>query len=207
MFLIMKKYVLLLLISILFYPQVFSQDEKELQNNITWNLIDMGLQRFTMDYERMNKNGNMSVIIPVSYRFGEIHRSYDNYSYNYSPIGDLDDFKDESIWYVGFGFMFHPISKPTKVKFFFGPEIRFGAASHRAFYYDDEYDYVSSDYSPDDEQKIEYAYAAFLIDVGIKYYPVKQFFMGVKIGFGAYGNHEDSINAIISPALKMGYSF
>lgn len=206
----MKKCVFLLLTIILFLPQVFSQDDKQPQNNISWNLIDMGLQRFTMDYERMTKTGNMSFIIPISYRFGEFHRTVDDYnSYNYSPIGDLDDFKDESNWYVGFGFMFHPISKPTKVKFFFGPEIRFGGATHRYdYYYYEEYDYISSDFAPSEEvQEIKYAYAAFLVDVGIKYYPIKQLFMGVKIGVGAYGNHENSINAIISPAFKMGYSF
>lgn len=208
----MKKCILLLLSIVLFSPQGYSQEESQTRNNITWNLVDMGLQRFTMDYERMNKNGNMSVIIPLSYRFGDINRSVDTYSY--SPVGDIEDFRDESEWYIGFGFMFHPISKPTKVRFFFGPEIRFGEASHINYYYIDDYyiddyEYSSSYYQTNEDYRTKkrYAYAAFLVDVGLKYYPIKQLFMGVKVGIGAYGNHEDSLNGIISPAFKMGYSF
>lgn len=215
----MKQYLSFLFLLVFCIPQSMAQDSDMKKNNISWNLIDMGLQRFSFQYERMTNDNKVSITLPMSYRFGEPGKfissdgsdDSDGSTVEISPSFDFSDFRDESDWYIGLGFMFHPIANAKKVQFFFGPEIRFGEATHVDSYYpyDEEYDYTSSYYEPGTETKaeIQYTYSAFLVNVGLKYYPIDQLFLGVKLGVGAYGSHSNGLNAIISPALRMGFSF
>lgn len=212
----MKQCLSFLILLVFCIPQSMAQDASFKKNNISWNLIDMGLQRFSFQYERMTNDNKMSFTLPMSYRFGEPGKlissdDSDNSTTEISPFSSFSEFKDESDWYVGLGFMFHPIANAKKVQLFFGPEIRFGEATHVVYSntYDEENDYTSSYQEPgyDNKTKISYTYSAFLANVGLKYYPIDQLFLGVKLGVGAYGSHSNGLNGIISPALRMGFSF
>ncbi len=210
----MKQFIIILVLLVYFLPDSNAQQTQHKKNNISWNLIDMGLQRFSFEYERMTNDGKMSFTLPLSYRFGEAGRYIDYNDNDVSEVNtypDFSQFRDESDWYVGLGFMFHPIENAKKVQLFFGPEIRFGEATHVDKYliYPEDYDYTSSYYEPGTEERTEihYTYSAFLANVGLKYYPIDQLFLGIKLGIGAYGSHSNGLNGIISPALRMGFSF
>ena len=140
--------------------------------------------------------------IPLSVRFGNVDQSFQTEG-NYLPF-PLNDFTDESDLYIGLGVNFSPTPAKYKFRFYLGTEIRIGEATHidQSTYYDP----VSSYHEANEIEK-RYTHIAFLINVGFKFYPMENFFMGVKLAPGIYTNHNNNLMTYVSPGLKIGMSF
>lgn len=199
----MKNLILIALIILVATPKLMSQEETMHRNSIAWNMSDMIFKRLTLDFDRLSSNGKMSFIVPISVRFGP---PGDQFSSNSSsiPLPNTDNMLDETDWYIGIGFLFYPGGSDQKFRFLFGPEIRYGEATHLS--YNGYYEYSIDSYMEEDYE-IHYSNTAFLFNVGFKYYPVDQLYMGLKIALGAFSNYSNGIEPLVSPGLKLGFSF
>lgn len=180
-----------------------AQEVNTISNHVSWNLSDMVFQRFTIEAERsFGKEKKIFVNIPVSVRFGNVNQSFESGG-DYLPF-PINDFTDESDWYVGLGVNFSPTPAKYKFRFLIGAEIRIGEATHidQSTYYDP----LSSNHVAN-EIETRYTHTAFLINVGFKFYPMDNFFMGLKIAPGIYTNHNNNLMTFVSPGLKIGMSF
>lgn len=200
----MKRLIILGLMVLISLPNILAQDHTIRRNHFSWNMSDMIFQRVTFDFERINKNGKMSVIIPLSVRFGPAKSEFSYQSYNYMPVPFINEMLDETDWYIGVGFLLYPTDNLNKFKFFFGPEIRYGEATHivNSTYYDS---YVDQYIENNDEE--HYSNISFLMNAGFKFYPMEQMYIGLKMAIGAYSKQNNSIDMLVSPGLKIGLSF
>lgn len=200
----MNKFFIIILISLLSIPTLFAQEKPLLRNSISITMSDIIFQRFTFDFERAVKDGKMSVIVPLSVRFGSPKSELDYNSNSDLPFPFIGDMLDETDWYIGLGFLFYSGSQQKKIKFFFGPEIRYGDATHVnvTSHYDDQYENRI-------EERIELHYSSpsFLMNAGFKIYPVEQMFVSLKLAIGAYTNYYNNVSMLVSPGIKIGLSF
>lgn len=197
------KAIIIIVLIITFHFFSKAQETSILSNHISWNLSDMVFQRLTMEVEKsFGKEKKISVNIPLSVRFGNVDQSFQTGD-NYLPF-PLNDFTDESDWYIGIGLNFSPTPANYRFRFYLGTEIRLGEATH--VNHTDYYDPVSSYYEINEVEN-RYTHTAFLINVGLKFYPMDNFFMGVKLAPGIYTNHNNNLKTYVSPGLKIGISF
>ena len=199
----MKRFIFIGLVILVSALNIFAQENTIWRNNFSWNMSDMIFQRVTFDFERINKNGKIAVIIPLSVRFGPA-KSELSYSYSNLPVPLVNKMLDETDWYIGLGFLLYPLGNLNKFRFFFGPEIRYGEATHvvNSSYYDS---YV--DQNIEDNDEVHYSNISFLMNAGFKFYPLEQLYMGLKIAIGAYSKQNNGIDMLVSPGLKIGLNF
>lgn len=184
-------------------PHLMGQDKIIHRNSVSWNMSDMIFKRLTLDYDRLSSNGKLSFIIPVSVRFGPAGDQFSSHSPSI-PMPNTDQMLDETDWYIGLGFLFYPGGSDHPFRFLFGPEIRYGEATHLLS--TGYYDHSMNTYIEKDEE-IHYSNTAFLFNVGFKYYPVDQLYMGFKMAMGIFSNYSNGIEPLVSPGLKLGFSF
>lgn len=118
-------------------------------NFMTFRLLDMVVNNFTVSYERIISKGKIGIEIPFSFGYDDDLSGYDDVNNKF---------------YTGLTLNFYPTGQ-GKVRYFLGPAVQVG----QGFYDDSYYDQGSSSYVDDDLDTFVFR---LLINNGIMFTPI-----------------------------------
>lgn len=167
----------------------FAAGQNFRRNVFTFHLFDLVYNNFTLSYERINKDGTLGWLIPVSIGYGDVEvRDYENVvssglTLNFYPTG-------QGVW-----------------KYFMGPALELGVARDAYYYYyDDGYNHYEG------RNEDEYFYGRLIVNNGVMFMPINNFHVAASAGLGVRYLSEtyyedDRVRTTFQFNMNLGYRF
>jgi len=158
-------------------------------NALSYHILDVAYNDFKINYEHINKNGKLGITLPIAIGFN----THDSGPHDYINLA-----------YSGIGLNYYPTGQ-HETTYFIGPELDIGSAKDYSYYY--WYDPNQQD------QDNRYAYLRFIVNNGLRYYPVVNFRVSVLAGIGiryldlGKNKHDEGFSATAYITFTMGYLF
>ncbi len=158
-------------------------------NFMTFHLLDMVVNNFTLSYERIISKGKIGIEIPVSFGYDE----------------DLSGFDDlRNTFYTGVTLNFYPTGQ-GKVRYFLGPSIQVGQGYFNDGYYDYQSNYVT--------ENIDTYVFRILINNGVMFTPINALSIKLSAAIGIRYTEklkyedDEQINTVGAANVSLSYRF
>tara|TARA_R110001592_G_scaffold237306_6_gene496237 strand:+ start:50176 stop:50916 length:741 start_codon:yes stop_codon:yes gene_type:complete len=160
-------------------------------NILSYNFFGLVYKNIGFSYERILKNGNIGIKLPVSF-----------------SLGDFEAYTDRGhVFQTGLDINIYPLGQ-GELQYFLGPSLRFGemiSQSDGSYYDAQTQQYINEDPK-------ESSYIGFMFNNGVLWQPTSNFSLSSNAGIGLRGYESEDFNEGVSEVFfymeaSVGYRF